>query len=256
MILCLRASISPPDGPEQPIENFTIPAPRTWLWTVLCYPFLQAIKHRWGLISLSTQRETLAHVLIVVYSLPPSTFQPPGLRTQVGPWWDKLFLAPTAKASGAFHLSRDKGCSRCAVQGSGLTAPCAVGLWFAFTCSRCVWDALLGKETEPGHARLLSDLSLCVWGQLLQLGDRGQALWGSLQAVSYFQRHFGVCPLLQFSSLKVTNCFPFIISFLSSFFLPWNCKSQFSIFWLYSPCQSCNITFQIWQYHLLTSPYE
>lgn len=83
MILCLRASISPPDGPEQPIENFTIPAPRTWLWTVLCYPFLQAIKHRWGLISLSTQRETLAHVLIVVYSLP----HPPSNPLGSGPRW-------------------------------------------------------------------------------------------------------------------------------------------------------------------------
>lgn len=256
MILCPRASISPPGGPEQSIENFTIPAPGTWLWVVLYYPFLQAIKRRWGLIPFSKQREALAHVLIVVYSLPSSTFQPPGCRTQVGPWRDKLFLALTAKASGAFHLSLDKGCSRCAVQGSGLTAPCAVGLWFAFTCFRLVWEALLGKEAVPEHARLLSDLPLWVWGQLLQHGERGQAFWRGLQPASYFQRHFGVCSLLQLSSLKVTSCFSFIISFPSSFFLPWNCKSQFSIFWLYSLCQSCNITFQIWQYHLLTSPYE
>ena len=60
----------------------------------------------------------------------------------------------------AMHLNLGKLWD--AVQGSGLTAPCAVGLWFAFTCFRRVWEALLGKEAAPGHARLLSDLPLWV----------------------------------------------------------------------------------------------
>lgn len=88
----------------------------------------------------------MAHVLIAVYSpppaTPPSTLQPSGCRTQVG----QAFLGTNRKASGAFHLLLDKGCSRCAVQGSGLTAPCAVGLRFAFTRRRRVWEALPGSK--------------------------------------------------------------------------------------------------------------
>lgn len=160
MILHPRASISPPDGPEQPIEISAIPAPRTWLWTVLYYPFLQAIKCRWGFDLTLNAEGDFGSCTDCNHALPPSTFQPPGLRTQVPD--GQAFLAPTAKASGAFHLSCDKGCSRCAVQGSGLdSAVCCGFVVCLHLFSLCV-DALLGKETEPGHARLLSDLSLCL----------------------------------------------------------------------------------------------
>ena len=89
----------------------------------------------------------------------PPTFwvQDPG-----GSLTGQAFLGTARKASGAFHLSLEKGCSRCAVQGSGLTAPCAVGLRFAFTRPRRVWEALPGSEAAPGHARLLRDLPLWV----------------------------------------------------------------------------------------------
>ena len=186
---------------------------------------------------------------------PPPPPHPPSNLLGAGPRWDKLFLAPTEKLWALSICCLTKAAA--GVQSKGLAWQRRV-LWVCGLPSLVV--AVCGKLSlearPPGHARLLRDLPLWVWGQPLQHRQRGQALWGGLQPASYFQTHFGVGSLLQFSGLKVTSCFSFIVSLLSSFFLPWNFKSQLSIFWLYSLCQSCNITFQIWQYHLLTSPYE
>lgn len=126
-------------------------------------------------------------------------------RIQVGPWLHRLFLAPTAKASGRFHLSLAKRLQPVCCPSVGLEsgpARCSVALRFALTRTRRVWEAPLGNEARLCTQGLSKIFRWAANGK--QPGSRRR-----LTTCQLFSRALWCVTFFPFSSLNVARWFPF-----------------------------------------------